>query len=117
MKSVNDCEIKFLRKRLEQIGCCILDKALHGLIKVSHKNQRRISMNLCHPSTETPIRHVIFHNLDGIWVINLHSPNFVECHDIPVAYKVFDRMKRFYNVLFLRNIWAYTGACRDAPLR
>jgi hypothetical protein len=26
-------------------------------------------------------------------------------------------MKRVYNILFLENLWAYTGACRDAPLR
>src|SRR6266566_8552081 len=85
MKTVHDRQIEFLRERLEEIRGSILDERFHTLVQISHKYQRGISEHLRDAAAEPAVRHVILHDLDGIGVLNLHSPNFIESNDIPVT--------------------------------
>src|SRR5260370_15880345 len=85
MKTIHDRQIEFLRERLEEVRSSILDERFHTLVQISHEGQRGIGEYLRDAAAEPAVRHVILHDLDGIGILNLHSPNFIEGNDIPVT--------------------------------
>src|SRR5260370_4943540 len=78
-------KIKLFGQRLEKVGGGILNESFNWLIKVPNEGQRSISVNLRNTAAEPAIRHVIFHDLDGVWIVDLHSPNFIKGHNVPMT--------------------------------
>src|ERR1700734_802057 len=44
-------------------------------------------MNLCHASTEAPVGHVVFHDLDCVGIVNLHATHLIEGYNVPMTDK------------------------------
>src|SRR5215469_3691874 len=44
-------------------------------------------MNLGHSSTEPAVRHVVLHDLDRVWIGDLHPTDLIESHHVPMADK------------------------------
>lgn len=55
-------------------------------IQVADEGHRRVCDHL-NATGETPVCHEVLHDLDGVLILDLDPPDFIECHSIPVPYQ------------------------------
>src|SRR5579872_7397521 len=87
MKAVNESQIELLWQWLKQVRCGTLNQRLDWLIEISDEYQRCVRVDLYNASTKPAVRHVVFHNLDGVRIRYLHSTNFVKSYHIPMPHQ------------------------------
>ena len=70
-------------ERVEQVRR--FEHVLHAVVDVSLEHHRRIAVEAFPATGVRAAGHVPFENLYGIHVLEMHTSDLVECHDVPVS--------------------------------